>query len=191
MNVEEAKVQIVRALASEFGTGYHSRGLIILVCGVSWLFLEYNLIESEEDESELPPAEVKIHPLTAKISGSTRSVDIEFPEFTELPEAFTSPWKDGKLEPYTIDINSRYGFAVISDILSWISRTRVNGARRFVTKKLASEDPSSNLQQRSKQFRAAREESFPTLGRRNLILHEILSRGDIVQGQTVSGAERQ
>lgn len=132
-------------------------------------------------------AEVQIYPLTAR--SLIKREDAKHP-FPTVPEKFISDWDGNVLDEYIMDI--AYDFQTISDILSWISRSRGNIVRKFGDGKLASEDPSSDLQQRIKNMRTENDhETTKSLIYANNKLLERLSNPQKVEGNTVSGAERE
>jgi hypothetical protein len=126
----------VKSLSKGFEPGYHSKGLVIIVCGVYWVLLEYNLVESTENI-----ASVEIYPLTARNSVSGSDGKTPFPH---VKKKFTSPWRTWDMDKYIMDIE--LDFNTISDIISWIYRSRKNIVRKFAVGKLADEDQSSDLQ---------------------------------------------
>lgn len=180
-NVEDAKVQLVSSMPQEFGAGYHSKGLNILVCGKSWVFLEYNLIDCGRNRRNQPLARVEIYPLTAKKATPGR----EQRSFPHVNEKFTSIWPGGGLEKYTMDIVK--DFQDISKILYWICKTRGNEVRSFGSGVLASEDPSSDLQKRIRDLRRVTSESMFDLVHFNNKLKDELDSLYGVEGNTAFG----
>lgn len=185
-NVREATVQLKDSLTLEFGPGYRSKGLAMVVCGSCWLFFEYNLVLSGRTQWGQDVAKVLLYPLTAKMNRVDRGDEGD--EFPDIDPSYTEKFDGSNLDRYIMTMESN--FDTICDILTWISRTRGDLVRTFTRSDLVSADSASELKvsrtERKERINKQKEETIQDLADATNTLLERMERHERVYGHTVS-----